>query len=213
MGCGQDRSRQHLQQIEKLEKQLFAKSDGWRGNVFTQELSKRNTFLLYALSAAGRARNDDTDGKVHGTAKASRRHQQPCQQQPAQKRSTNDSPPLPQQQQAVLGYIIVQVNSMTAHVNKLAVVPQARRRGLGAALLRAALQVALHERRVLCSTLHVDASNEPAIALYCKAGFKKDGVISDYYGLGKPALKLLASLQDSPAVAAFVSTDVADAAA
>ena len=78
---------------------------------------------------------------------------------------------------------------------------------------QAALQVALHERRVLCSTLHVDASNAPAIALYCKAGFEQDGVISDYYGPGKPALKLLVGLQDSPAVAAFVSTDAADAAA
>lgn len=206
-------SEQHLQQIEKLEKQLFAKSDGWRGNVFTQELSKRNTFLLYALSAAGHARNEDSEGKVHGTATASRQHQQTCQQQPAQKQTTNNPPPLPPQQQTVLGYIIVQVNSVTAHVNKLAVVPQARRRGIGAALLRAALQVALHERRVLCSTLHVDASNAPAIALYFKAGFDKDGVISDYYGPGKPALKLLASLQDSPAVAAFVGTGSADAAA
>jgi ribosomal protein S18 acetylase RimI-like enzyme len=36
----------------------------------------------------------------------------------------------------VLGYITVQVNSVTAHINKLAVAPHARRQGLGAALLR-----------------------------------------------------------------------------
>ncbi|KAF6264987.1 acyl-CoA N-acyltransferase [Scenedesmus sp. NREL 46B-D3] len=106
---------------------------------------------------------------------------------------------------AVLGYIIVQVNSVTAHINKLAVAPHARRRGLGAALLRAALQVAIHERRALCSTLHVDASNAPAVALYCAAGFERDGTIADYYGPGKPALKLLADLRESSAVAAFVA--------
>jgi ribosomal protein S18 acetylase RimI-like enzyme len=72
-------------------------------------------------------------------------------------------------------------------------------------LLQAALHVAIHERRVLCSTLHVDASNAPAIALYHKAGFKNDGVITDYYGPSKPALKLLADVRDAPAVAAFVA--------
>jgi hypothetical protein len=70
---------------------------------------------------------------------------------------------------------------------------------------QAALQVALHERRALCSTLHVDASNTPAIALYRNAGFEQDGVIPDYYGPGKPALKLLADLRESSDVAAFVS--------
>lgn len=37
---------------------------------------------------------------------------------------------------AVLGYIVVQVNSVTAHVNKLAVAPEARRTGLATRLLR-----------------------------------------------------------------------------
>lgn len=70
---------------------------------------------------------------------------------------------------------------------------------------QAALQVAIHERRALCSTLHVDASNAPAVALYCAAGFERDGTIADYYGPGKPALKLLADLRESSAVAAFVA--------
>jgi GNAT superfamily N-acetyltransferase len=37
---------------------------------------------------------------------------------------------------SVLGYIVVQVNSVTAHINKLAVAPEARRDGLATRLLR-----------------------------------------------------------------------------
>jgi len=40
---------------------------------------------------------------------------------------------------AVLGYIVVQVNSITAHVNKLAVAPEARRMGLATHLLQVVL--------------------------------------------------------------------------
>lgn len=41
-----------------------------------------------------------------------------------------------QQHVAVLGYLIMQVNSVTAHINKLAVALHARCQGIGAALLR-----------------------------------------------------------------------------
>jgi ribosomal protein S18 acetylase RimI-like enzyme len=50
----------------------------------------------------------------------------------------------------------------------------------------------------------VDAINTPAIALYSNAGFKRNGIIADYYGPGKPALKLLADLRECADVAAFV---------
>jgi ribosomal protein S18 acetylase RimI-like enzyme len=36
----------------------------------------------------------------------------------------------------VQGYIVVQVNSVTAHINKLAVAPEARRTGLATRLLQ-----------------------------------------------------------------------------
>lgn len=36
----------------------------------------------------------------------------------------------------VQGYIVVQVNSVTAHINKLAVAPEARRSGLATRLLQ-----------------------------------------------------------------------------
>jgi hypothetical protein len=75
----------HLQQIQQLEKRLFAKSDGWRGTVvrphfrrqhqqqwfpltaapmvvvlhagglFEEQLRKRNTYLLYVLQEDGQS--------------------------------------------------------------------------------------------------------------------------------------------------------------
>jgi ribosomal protein S18 acetylase RimI-like enzyme len=65
-------------------------------------------------------------------ARVIQQQQQQCHQQPAHNQPTQNE----QQQRAVLGYIIVQVNSVTAHINKLAVASHARRQGLGAALLR-----------------------------------------------------------------------------
>jgi ribosomal protein S18 acetylase RimI-like enzyme len=51
--------------------------------------------------------------------------------------------------------------------------------------------VARAERRVLCASLHVDATNTAALELYRRAGFAQDGVIDSYYGPGRHALKLL----------------------
>lgn len=64
---------------------------------------------------------------------------------PATKPVHNQGPQQQQQQQqaggsssvgAVQGYIVVQVNSVTAHINKLAVAPEARRTGLATRLLQ-----------------------------------------------------------------------------
>jgi ribosomal-protein-alanine N-acetyltransferase len=66
----------------------------------------------------------------------------------------------------------------------IAVAPGARRKGLGAMLLRAALIEA--ER----AFLEVDADNAAAIGLYLKEGFTKVGARRDYYGLGRDALAL-----------------------
>eukprot|EP00879_Flechtneria_rotunda_P009293 GHRR01009729.1.p1 GENE.GHRR01009729.1~~GHRR01009729.1.p1 ORF type:complete len:185 (+),score=71.39 GHRR01009729.1:164-718(+) len=151
----------HIQQTEKLEKQLFAKADGWRDGMLQQELRKRNTYLMFALAA--------------------------------------------NVEYQVLGYIIMQVHSITAHINKVAVAPAARRQGVGTSLLRAALHLAKSERGALCATLHVDTINTPALALYGRAGFQQDGLIEDYYRPGKHAYKLIADLQESAAVAKFLA--------
>lgn len=70
----------------------------------------------------------------------------------------------------------------------------------------------MRERRALAATLHVDMSNTAALALYTgKAGFSQDGVIADYYGNGRDALKLIAELREPPpAVAAFLGPPGSD---
>lgn len=50
----------------------------------------------------------------------------------------------------VLGYIVVQVNSITAHVNKLAVAPEARRMGLATHLLQVLPAGCLNEAFMCC---------------------------------------------------------------
>jgi len=55
----------------------------------------------------------------------------------------------------------------------------------------AALQAALDARRCLCATLHVAPTNVAAFALYQRLGFVEDGLLTDYYSPGRPALKMI----------------------
>lgn len=58
----------------------------------------------------------------------------------------------------------------------------------------AASQAALRWRRALCATLHVDPANAAALALYARFGFTEDGLLTDYYAPGRPALKMILDL-------------------
>ncbi len=57
--------------------------------------------------------------------------------------------------------------------------------------LCAALQAALDAKRCLCATLHVAPTNAAAFALYQRLGFVEDGLLTDYYSPGRPALKMI----------------------
>lgn len=67
-----------------------------------------------------------------------------------------------------------------AHINNLAVLPELRGQGLGTQLLEAVIAEAAHLGAILL-TLEVRQSNEPALRLYEKAGFYRDGVRKNYY--------------------------------
>jgi ribosomal protein S18 acetylase RimI-like enzyme len=78
-----------------------------------------------------------------------------------------------------------------AWIATIGVLPEYRRRGIGAELLRDC-EVRLDRPRVrLC----VRASNQPAIQLYLGEGYQQVGVWSKYYQDGEDALVLEKQLQ------------------
>jgi ribosomal-protein-alanine N-acetyltransferase len=97
------------------------------------------------------------------------------------------------------GLVLARVAAGEAEILTLAVIPPARRRGMGTALLRAAMAEAL-ARGAEAVFLEVSGGNEPARALYDAAQFRRVGHRPRYYADGSDALVLAAKL--SPAAAA-----------
>lgn len=82
--------------------------------------------------------------------------------------------------ETLAGYVGAQAVCGEADMMNLAVVPQYRRQGIGAALLRALID-ALASRGVYALTLEVRASNAAAIRLYDAQGFRMVGRRRGYY--------------------------------
>ena len=81
------------------------------------------------------------------------------------------------------GFILARRVLDEAEILTLAVHPQSRRQGIGAALVgTAALAAAAAGARVMF--LEVAEGNAPATALYAMAGFGRAGLRRDYYGPG-----------------------------
>lgn len=76
-----------------------------------------------------------------------------------------------------------------AHVMNVAVVPQARRRGLGVAVLRALLDD-VAAAGIDAVTLEVRGSNTAGRALYRRVGFEEAGIRPGYYADGEDAVIL-----------------------
>ena len=83
----------------------------------------------------------------------------------------------------VLGVITLHDMGEVTDLNRIVVAPEARRRGVADALMRAALEN--ESRRCL---LEVRDDNAPAVALYKKHGFATIHRRNDYYGAGADAL-------------------------
>ena len=56
------------------------------------------------------------------------------------------------------------------------------------------MRVARDERQSLSCTLHVAETNAAALAVYLSLGFSQDGLLPDYYGPGRAALRLACNL-------------------
>ncbi len=80
----------------------------------------------------------------------------------------------------VLGYIGSQTVLGETDIMNLAVSPDARRMGIGRALLQQ-LMTDLKHRGNRCISLEVRESNEPAKALYASFGFAQVGLRPNYY--------------------------------
>lgn len=96
----------------------------------------------------------------------------------------------------VLGFGGVMVVGDEAHVTNLLVVPSARRRGVGARLMRSLIEAAM-EQGARHLTLEVRSQNQAARSLYARAGLAPVGVRKGYYG-NDDALILWAHDIDSP---------------
>ena len=80
----------------------------------------------------------------------------------------------------IVGYIVYWLVHDEVHVLNVATDPDFRRRGVGALLLVAAERTGA-SRGALVSTLEVRRSNEAAIGLYRKLGYRQVGVRPRYY--------------------------------
>ena len=81
---------------------------------------------------------------------------------------------------------------LTGRIYSLVVSEELRGQGIGGRLF-AALIAALQSRGVNRIYLEVEKSNQGAIQLYEKAGFRWAGVLHDYYSRGKHAVKMVYS--------------------
>jgi ribosomal-protein-alanine N-acetyltransferase len=82
-----------------------------------------------------------------------------------------------------LGLILCRVAAVEMEVLTLGVAHAARRKGVGRALMTAALPAA-RERSASECFLEVAVDNDPAIALYDALGFRKTGLRKSYYDRG-----------------------------
>ena len=86
----------------------------------------------------------------------------------------------PSGDERVLGYIVFWIVHDEVHVLNVATAIEARRRGIGRALMDAAEEEGL-ARGARLSTLEVRRSNAPALALYRAIGYRQVGIRPNYY--------------------------------
>lgn len=94
----------------------------------------------------------------------------------------------------VVGYVVtMDVDKFTGKIVSIAVRKEFRRRGIGEALLRKAIE-RLKAKGKIKIALEVRISNIPAQELYKKLGFKIVGTIPGYYSDGEDAYYMVLSL-------------------
>ena len=106
----------------------------------------------------------------------------------------------------VIGYVGVWLLGEEGHITNVAVAPEMRRRGVGAALLAELMRIAM-EHSVRSMTLEVRPSNEAALALYRKFGFRSVGRRPHYYTDNAEDAEILWNTDIKATLAALGGTD------
>jgi len=89
---------------------------------------------------------------------------------------------------------------VSCRIYSLAVRSDSRGRRIGSRLLQALLN-SLATRGVSRCYLEVEQSNEGAIRLYERCGFRRIGDLPDYYGAGRPGVHMMFEVATTPAIA------------
>lgn len=89
----------------------------------------------------------------------------------------------------VVGYCVAKLEGSYSHLISLAVLPERRRLG-GAIQMLSELFAVTKRFGIRELRLEVRTSNDPAIRLYRRFGFKDEGVLDGYYSDGSAALSM-----------------------
>lgn len=101
---------------------------------------------------------------------------------------------------AVLGFLILRRVADEAELYQIAIHEDARRRGVADILMNTAKEYC-RKNNILSIYLEVRKSNEPAIRLYKKHGFKNEGRRKNYYS---------SPVEDAIVMAGFLAADTKD---
>lgn len=83
-------------------------------------------------------------------------------------------------EEEIIGYCGMWLVMDESHITNVAVTEKVKGRGIGEALMRESIRIAL-ENKVVLMTLEVRVSNEIAQNLYRKLGFQNGGIRRNYY--------------------------------
>ncbi|OKH37533.1 ribosomal-protein-alanine N-acetyltransferase [[Phormidium ambiguum] IAM M-71] len=176
-----------LPAVVELDQKCFA-GGLWTIDGYKRELDSPNSDILLILEAPG-SRGAGVQGCRGAESKDS-----PCPQSPVPL-SPYPQSPIPSPQSPVPNPPLLAMGCQwaildEAHITIVAVCPNYQHQGLGQAMLLALLSRA-RQRGLERATLEVKASNQPAISLYQKFGFKVAGRRRGYYqDTGEDALIL-----------------------
>jgi ribosomal-protein-alanine N-acetyltransferase len=104
--------------------------------------------------------------------------------------SSNSATWKAEENSTMVGFAILewaqQISGVVGYIATIEVLPEFRKRSVGAELLRR-LEGSANAERAIAIWLHVDMENAPAIRLYERLGYRNSGRADHYYARNRPA--------------------------